>query len=212
MNILAFDCCSAISIGLLKDDKLIDKKFFDQNTSHSEKLVLEIKNLVFSNNLDLKNIDLFVANNGPGGYTGIRVALSVLKMFKISYQKPCLTLNSFEILTNKYFHQKTKLNIAIKGNANEIFFAKYNFLNGKILQETQPIITDLDSIKKQLNPNEFICGSANKLFVDHQFKSEQDDVFLVDEMLILGEKLYKNNLSQEILPLYLREPKTSTPK
>jgi tRNA threonylcarbamoyladenosine biosynthesis protein TsaB len=209
MIVLAFDCSSAMSIALLKDNKIIDQKFIDQNYSHSEKLILEIKNLLLTSNLDLSNIDLFVANNGPGSYTGIRVALASLKMFKISYQKPCFVLNSFEILLEKYRHVNMNLNIAITGNPNEIFFAKYQFIKGEILSTINPIITDFDNIKKQLKSDDFICGSANKLFIDHQFKSNENDNFLVYNMAILATKNYENkliNLQNEILPLYLREP------
>jgi len=209
MIVLAFDCSSTMAIALLKNNKIIDQKFIDQNYSHSEKLILEIKNLLLKNNLDLSNIDLFVANNGPGSYTGIRVALASLKMFKICYQKPCFVLNSFEILLEKYRHKNMNLNIAIAGNPNEIFFAKCQFIKGEILSEINPIISDFDNIQNQLKSDDFICGSANKLFVNHQSKSNENDNFLVYDMAILAIKIYQNksiNLSNEILPLYLREP------
>ncbi len=215
MIILAFDCSSSMSIALMKNGKIIDEKYFPQNSSHSEKLVLELKNIINSHNLTFKEIDLFVANNGPGGYTGIRVALAVLKMLKITFDKPCLTLNSFEILSYKYRQQKSNLQVAISGNINEIFFTKYRFINNNFVEETAQLLTDYQAINQQLKLDDFICGSANKLFVEHQNKSNEDDNNLVGEMTNLALEIFKNQpkrCNQEILPLYLREPKTTAKK
>jgi len=215
MIILAFDCSSLMSIALMKNGKIIDEKYFPQNSSHSEKLVSELKNIINSHNLTFKEVDLFVANNGPGGYTGIRVALAVLKMLKISFDKPCLTLNSFEILSYKYRHQKANLQVAISGNINEIFFSKYRFINNDFIEEAPQLLTDYQTINQQLNIDDFICGSANKLFIEHQNKSNEDDNNMVCEMTNLALKIFKNQpqrCNQEILPLYLREPKITAKK
>ena len=213
MLTLAFDCStSSMSIALLNGKKILGEKNYLQEAKHTEMLVLEIKNLLDVNKINFNDLDLIIATNGPGSYTGIRVALAVLKIIKITTQKPVLTVNCCEVLADKYSKNHEKINVAIQANSTEIYYAKYVIKNN-FEEVLQPMISNVESILLEIKEDEFLCGSANKIFDKHLLKSNQDDMILAYDVAMCGQKKFlQNKDSQDILPLYLRDPKITKRK
>jgi tRNA threonylcarbamoyl adenosine modification protein YeaZ len=213
MLTLAFDCStSSMSIALLNDKKILGEKNYLQEAKHSEMLVVEIKNLLDVNKINFNDLDLIIATNGPGSYTGIRVALAVLKIIKITTQKTVLTVNCCEVLADKYSKNHEKINVAIQANSTEIYYAKY-IIKNNFEEVLQPMISNVEDILSTIKEDEFLCGSANKIFDKHLLKSSQDDVILAYDVAIYGQKKFlQNKDSQDILPLYLRDPKITKRK
>ena len=213
MLTLALDCStSSMSIALVDNEKILGEKNYLQEAKHSEMLVLEIKNLLDANKITFNDLDLIVGTHGPGSYTGIRVALAVLKIIKITLQKPVLTVNCCEVLAYKYSKNYPKINVAIQANGDEVYFAKY-VANNNFKEVVSPIISNVNDILSEIKEEEFLCGSANKIFNKHLLKSNQEDMILAKDVAIFGQrKFLQNKDSQDILPLYLRDPKITKRK
>ena len=213
MLTLALDCStSSMSIVLADNEKILGEKNYLQEAKHSEMLVLEIKNLLDANKITFNDLDLIVGTHGPGSYTGIRVALAVLKIIKITLQKPVLTVNCCEVLAYKYSKNYSKINVAIQANKDEVYFAKY-VANNNLEEVMSPIMSNVNDILSEIKEDEFLCGSANIIFNKHLLKSNQEDMILAKDVAIFGQrKFLQNKDSQDILPLYLRDPKITKRK
>lgn len=213
MLTLAFDCStSSMSIVLMDNEKILGEKNYLQEAKHSEMLVLEIKNLLDANKITFNDLDLIVGTNGPGSYTGIRVALAVLKIIKITIPKPILTVNCCEVLAYKYSKNYSKINVVIQANKDEVYFAKYG-ANNNLEEVISPMISNVNDVVSEIKEDEFLCGSANKIFNKHLLKSNQEDMILAIDVAIYGQrKFLQNKDSQDILPLYLRDPKITKRK
>jgi len=213
MLTLAFDCStSSMSIVLMDNEKILGEKNYLQEAKHSEMLVLEIKNLLDANKITFNDLDLIVGTNGPGSYTGIRVALAVLKIIKITIQKPILTVNCCEVLAYKYSKNYSKINVVIQANKDEVYFAKYG-ANNNLEEVISPVISNVNDILSEIKEDEFLCGSANKIFNKHLLKSNQEDMILAIDVAIYGQRKFLQNKDlQDILPLYLRDPKITKRK
>jgi tRNA threonylcarbamoyladenosine biosynthesis protein TsaB len=201
-----------MSIVLMDNEKILGEKSYLQEAKHSEMLVLEIKNLLDANKINFNDLDLTVVTHGPGSYTGIRVALAVSKIIKITVQKPILTVNCCEVLAYKYSKNYSKINVAIQANKDEVYFAKY-VANNNLEEVASPIISSVDDILLEIKEDEFLCGSANKIFNKHLLKSNQEDMILAKDVAIFGQRKFLQNKDlQDILPLYLRDPKITKRK
>jgi len=213
MLTLAFDCStSSMSIVLMDNEKILGEKNYLQEAKHSEMLVLEIKNLLDTNKITFNDLDLIVGTNGPGSYTGIRVALAVLKIIKITIPKPILTVNCCEVLAYKYSKNYSKINVVIQANKDEVYFAKYG-ANNNLEEVISPMISNVNDVVSEIKEDEFLCGSANKIFNKHLLKSNQEDMILAIDVAIYGQRKFLQNKDlQDILPLYLRDPKITKRK
>ncbi len=87
-----------LSLALVDDNKLIFKSNVNSHNKHSNYLIGEIKNNLSLNNISLNDIDSFITLNGPGSFTGVRVGVTVSKVFSWILNKNLYLLNNLEAL------------------------------------------------------------------------------------------------------------------
>ena len=58
-------------------------------SSHSELLLLSVKELLEKANVTLSEIEVFAAASGPGSFTGLRIGLATVKAFAATMQRSC---------------------------------------------------------------------------------------------------------------------------
>ena len=107
MKILTIDTSSEVcSVALLEDDKLIDKNELDNGKTHSETLMVLIDELLKRNNVDIKDINLFGCDVGPGSFTGIRIGVSTIKAMAEVLNVKIASVTSLEVLARNVQDRK----------------------------------------------------------------------------------------------------------
>ena len=82
MKILSVDTSSSVcSVAILEDTSVIHEITVKNGLVHSEKLMPMIDDIFKQTNLSLSDINLFVCDNGPGSFTGIRIRSFYNKSF-----------------------------------------------------------------------------------------------------------------------------------
>ena len=85
-------------VGLAKDNKIIDYIIYEAWQRQSEYMINEINNIFTRNNINPKNVNEIIVTKGPGSYTGLRIALTIAKIYGYILNIPVYTLSSLEIL------------------------------------------------------------------------------------------------------------------
>lgn len=99
MKILAVDTtATAASVAVLSDSKLLSESFTNTGLTHSQTLMPMIDNTVRGANIDIKDIDFFAVNNGPGSFTGVRIGVAAVKGMAQMLGKPCVEISTLESL------------------------------------------------------------------------------------------------------------------
>ena len=88
-----------LSVALASDNKLVRLSNVESHFKHSNFLMNEIKKILDSSNMDIKNIDNIVILNGPGSFTGIRVGVTVAKTLAWTLNKDIYVLSNLKALT-----------------------------------------------------------------------------------------------------------------
>ena len=99
MNYLAIDTSGKNLTIILKKGQ--DIAVFDDGecgVSHSVELMPRVEELCKKANFDLKDVDFFVAVVGAGSFTGIRIGVATVKALCFAFQKPCLSVTSFDTI------------------------------------------------------------------------------------------------------------------
>ena len=89
-----------LTVAISRDDLLIDFVSFDAWQCQSEYMIPEIDKLLTKNNLTAKDVGSIYVANGPGSYTGVRIAVSVAKVMGLALSIPIYTLSSLHIIKN----------------------------------------------------------------------------------------------------------------
>ncbi|MBQ1609651.1 MAG: tRNA (adenosine(37)-N6)-threonylcarbamoyltransferase complex dimerization subunit type 1 TsaB, partial [Elusimicrobia bacterium] len=130
-----------------------------------------------------KDIDKFAVSCGPGSFTGIRVAMSVIKTLAQTLNRPVVSVDTLEILKNQLNIKNVKIVPAIDALRNEVYVK-----DGKNIVIV-PIEKFVKKLKKYKNET-IIIGNA---------------VFAYNKLL--SKELGKNSVS---LQSNLHFPKAST--
>ncbi|MCF0107334.1 MAG: tRNA (adenosine(37)-N6)-threonylcarbamoyltransferase complex dimerization subunit type 1 TsaB [Holdemanella sp.] len=84
-------------IGLYKDNELIDGVSFEAFKKQSETIFVELNQLLKKTGLDYKDIDRIVITDGPGSYTGIRIAMTIAKVLASQMKKELCCISTMQL-------------------------------------------------------------------------------------------------------------------
>ena len=103
MKYLYIDTSSSyLYSAIVEDDKLISYVSEDYGQNLSEVALPKIVSMFEDNNLKPKNIDKIIVVNGPGSFTGIRIGITIAKIYAWSL--------NIDITTIPYFFSFSFLN------------------------------------------------------------------------------------------------------
>ena len=114
MKILAITTSSKIcSVAVLENKDIIIEKHIDNGTTHSQKLMPMIDEILKECNLQLTDFDLFACSVGPGSFTGVRIGVSTIKAFCDVTNVKATSVSSLEGLAyntlNSNFYDNTNI-------------------------------------------------------------------------------------------------------
>lgn len=121
MKILGIDTSTnATSVCVMEKDKIICEYTVNTKKTHSQKLMLMIENMMNLSDLKISDIDLIAVSNGPGSFTGLRIAMSTAKAFARSQDKKIITVNSLDVVLNSI--QSEKVCAILDAQQNNVYY------------------------------------------------------------------------------------------
>lgn len=143
---------SYLYISFVEEEKEIYKYLEEGNNDHSEKLVRNIEKGLLENNMEVKDFDRIIVGIGPGSYTGLRVGLTVCKVFSWTLNIPLFTLSSLNIVASSYFDKEGCYDVLMKCKKG-VYYKKMLASDGKsFFDESQDeVITDEEYKEERCN-------------------------------------------------------------
>ena len=107
-------------IALMKDGKLIDSLQEDCPKQQSEWLLPKLDELLKKHGLEAMDIDEWVITRGPGSYTGMRIAMTMVKVLGSLTGKKVYTLSTLQL----YAGMKDCY-VVMDARANRVYAGRY---------------------------------------------------------------------------------------
>jgi tRNA threonylcarbamoyladenosine biosynthesis protein TsaB len=96
VKILAFDCAgSSCSAALLADGSIAARRFATMERGQAEALMPMIDVVLGEAGCDVAALDLIAVTTGPGGFTGLRIALATARGLALASGVPLLGITCF---------------------------------------------------------------------------------------------------------------------
>ena len=144
MRILYIDTSSSfLYAGIVENDKLLCEVKKEFGTSLSEEALPEIVSLFTKTNLEAKDIDKIIVVNGPGSFTGIRIGITIAKVYAWSLNIPITTITSLEAMMLSSKENKIKVPM-IDARRRYVFSAIYDENNNIILKPQHIKMDDIN--------------------------------------------------------------------
>ncbi len=205
MRYLYIDTSSSyLYTGIVEDDKLLDSIKEEYGQSLSEVALPKIASMFQNNNLAAKDIDKIIVVNGPGSFTGIRIGITIAKVFAWSLNIPITTIYSLEAMALS--SPKKTIHIPmINARRGYVFAAIYDENNKELLKPQHIKKTDLELKYQEYKDKEII---TNDEFEDlNDINKYSPDILKVVQHFKDKEPINPHNVNPEYLKLTEAEEK-----
>jgi tRNA threonylcarbamoyladenosine biosynthesis protein TsaB len=215
MNILAFDTSTAAcSVALFSRDSILSEHVI-QPRGHANLILSMIEILLNKAKINLAEVNLISFGQGPGSFTGLRIAAGVCQGIAYSHDIPIIALSSLRILAQGAYRKFSENNIAVLQDArmSEIYWGCYIENNGIMKLSGVEDVTKPEMIQLANNKNWYSVGEAWLSYPDKLVLGK--DVIINKEfnypnaidMIALAKNEYDNGNCisvEQVNPVYIR--------
>ncbi|MGT2844387.1 tRNA (adenosine(37)-N6)-threonylcarbamoyltransferase complex dimerization subunit type 1 TsaB [Streptococcus hongkongensis] len=154
MNILAFDTSNkALSVAILQDEQLLAEATLNVKKNHSISLMPQIEFLMASAEMAPGDLDRIVVAEGPGSYTGLRVAVATAKMLAYSLAIELVGVSSLYALAAPAVQKDALIVPLIDARRRNVYAGFYQ--NNQSVRPDQHIA--FSGLLASLDSNQKIC-------------------------------------------------------
>lgn len=206
MKALAIDSAvSKLTISAKNDDKICTT-IFDIGMKQSETILPAIEYVLTKVQLTASELDYMALTQGPGSFTGLRLAYSALKAIECAFKTPIYGISS--LLMHSYVFFETELPVLSCIDANkDRFYANISTKNKEILPDGDYSTEDLISKLSELNESKiFITGpDRQKLAEILEASSISNKNFVYPKFNIITTEILfeiaEKNIENQVEPL-----------
>lgn len=158
VNILAVETSTELcSVALLRDGDLFVEEAMAENR-HSELLVPMLRRVFERSHLDAAHMDAFAFGQGPGSFTGIRIACGIMQGLGFAAGRPVVPVPSLLALAEQ--SNERRVLAAFDARMNEAYLAAYA-RNGEDWDEIiRPRLCDATALPRLPGPRWVATGSG----------------------------------------------------
>jgi len=183
---------SDVSIALIKDDKLLSEIKNSIPGEHSVYVTKYIDDVLKECNLSPKDVDEIIVVNGPGSFTGVRIGVTIAKIF--AYLQKIRIVSITSLLARAIGNNSEYILSTIDAKHNNYYIGLYDKNYNKIIEKFSNI-TEIEEIKNKYNP--LIVEPSNQYHIEEIIK-------------------YSKNINSEnphaVNPIYLKLPEAMEKK
>lgn len=180
-------------VGLAKDDKIIDEIIYEAWQKQSEFMILEIEKILKRNEINPKEVGEIIVSKGPGSYTGVRIALTIAKIYGYALNIPVFAVSSLQML-----EKRDEISICLmNARSQRTYFGVYK--NDEVIVEDK-VLTN-EEVKKYIldHPDYKVMGEVSYLSLNE----EKSDI--LNNMLRLKSEKTKVENILTLKAIYLKD-------
>lgn len=189
-----------VSIALLKDGKIINKITKSIPNEHSKYAVSYIDEVLKKSEITPKEVQSIMVVNGPGSFTGVRIGLTIAKVYALLNNIKVTLISSLKCLAIGNNKNKYILSLINARNDN-YYIGFYDNKYNDVINEHFGNIEEVNDIINKYN---------DVLVVSNNSDSDNDNVKVINELDIESiYDYYKDKVKVNphmVLPNYLKLP------
>lgn len=192
-SILLDSSNTSLTVGLAKDDILLESISYEAWQTQSEHMIPELDKLLDKYEVERNQISDVVVAIGPGSYTGVRIAITIAKTIAAVLPVKVYAISSLRCQKDG----KNPSICVINARSGRSYFGVYE--DDKVLVEDM-ILTN-DKVQEYINehPDYVVCGNTTYLGVN----SKQPDIGR--ELLSLKKVVASVADPLAVKPVYMKD-------
>jgi len=176
-----------LALGLIKDNQVISKVQEPCWKKQSEEIFPLLTKMMDDVKLQPEDIDAVVISKGPGSYTGVRIAMTIAKVFCAMREVPLYTIGTLQLYAGV-----ENCRVVTDARGKRVYTCTYD--NGKATGTLEAVeIVDL-----QIAPEEKVIGDGALVGRDNSWPD------IIDNFLVLKNEWKKEENVHLVVPEYLK--------
>lgn len=216
MKVLGIDTSTlATTISVLDLDELICEYTVNTKKTHSQKLMVMIENMLKVSDININDIDLIAVCEGPGSFTGLRIAMATAKAIAHANNLDIISVDSLEVLARNIEITDKKICCIIDAQKTQVYNGIYKYENDKLIPLKKIDVLDIDELLENLDEEFIIVGEATKKYKekinakDIKIASRQNNVNRASSLCEIAIEKYKKGEDikncYQVNPRYIRK-------
>ena len=211
MNLIAIETSTEnCSVALLHDDKITTREKIAPQ-KHAELVLGYLDELLTEAQIKKNQIDGIIFGQGPGAFTGVRIAMSIVQGLALALEVPVMAISTMRNMAYQVWQNNpnTDQNILIANDARmgAVYWAEYKISKGHLERITKDALNKPEDIKTK--SFDVLAGSAFQTMIKVNSTTEIQTDALPNAMALLeltqAEFTDKSSHINHIKPSYIRE-------
>ena len=136
-----------LSLGLIEDHAPRALLYTQCRRRNAQILLTQLQELLKNLNWNISDVDELIVNRGPGSYTGVRIALSVVRTTAQVLKLPIRCVNSLEVLAFQVAPQMEPFPVMLNCTRQEVFWTWFQFNESGFPEMTSDIeLSELEDL------------------------------------------------------------------
>jgi universal bacterial protein YeaZ len=178
MIVLAMETSTHLGgVALIQDGKVLAEESSFRQRSHTEIISPYVEAVLQKANLKLNDVDVFAVGQGPGSFTGIRVAANAGKTYAYSFNKPMVTIDSLTLLAEQARDAKMPVLAIINAYKNMVYTGIFETSGDEVKFIKGPEAIPVRELSKHVHEKCLVVGDGWEAF--HEYFPEELSAKLV---------------------------------
>ena len=162
MRVLYLDTSSSfLYCGLVDDNSLVFQIKENYGKNLSKNTLYRIEKEFKENNISTKSVDKIILVNGPGSFTGIRIAVTIAKTYAWALNIPIVTISSLQAMAISCDTDKEFIVPIIDARRGYVFGAIYDNMANVIVEDNYILLDQLGKSLEKFSKNYVFVSNDN---------------------------------------------------
>jgi tRNA threonylcarbamoyladenosine biosynthesis protein TsaB len=190
MKILSIETSTRVgSVAIMEDEHLIAEYILNVVSTHSERLLPSIDQILKDSQLTVRDIEGFAVSLGPGSFTGLRIGISTVKGLALAAEKGVVGVPTLDVLAHNLMFTRLLVCPLLDARKGEVYTALYQGDGSGRLEKLTPDLA--------IKPEELLT------------RIKEPVIFLGDGVEAYRDKLRSGQDNCLFAPAYLNQPRAS---
>ncbi|WP_413576299.1 tRNA (adenosine(37)-N6)-threonylcarbamoyltransferase complex dimerization subunit type 1 TsaB [Bdellovibrio sp. HCB290] len=217
MKILAMETSTLLGgVAVIQDGNVVAEQSSHRQKSHTEIISPFVENTLKTAGLKLEDIDVFAVGQGPGSFTGIRVAANAGKTYAYSFNKPMVTIDSLMLLAEQAKTSKLPVLAIMNAYKNMVYLGMFDCSGDEPQYLKGPTAIPVRELSQHIDRDVTVVGDGwetyheyfpeelkKRMHLNPDFPNEP----LAKTLGLMAEKRAQRGLTldwKSFIPLYIR--------
>lgn len=224
MKLLAIETATEACSAALYVDGEVQEDFRIAPREHAKLTLGMVEQLLSDAGLKLADMDALAFGRGPGAFTGVRIATSLIQGMAFAAELPVVPVSTLAALAQGGYREFgwQKVASAIDARMNEVYWAAYEVESGLVVERQSERVCPADAVP-QLPKKEWCgIGSGWLTFEEALIERQGEAVMLhhgdcyphAQDIAVLAAAAVKRGeavSAEKALPIYLRDQVVQKP-